>query len=90
MQQDVDKVISKHLGPAGKPIQGKGQISQGTPVGRSARMLHGANQRLCVEFRDLNFRVVNDVRIVVEVPRGMKSVAVSQKNQKKENDKGAI
>jgi len=77
MQQDVDEVISEHLVPAGKPIQSKGQISQGTPVGRSARMLHGANQRLSAEFRDLNFRVVNDVRIVVEVPRGMKGVAVS-------------
>ena len=76
MQQDVDEVISEYLVRTGKPIQSKGQIGQRTPVGRLARTLHGANQRLGVEFRDLNFRIVNDVRIVVEVPRGMKGVAV--------------
>ena len=76
MQEDVDKVISEHFVPTGKPIQGKGQIRQGTPEVRSARTLHGPNQRLGGDFHDLNFRVVNDVRIVVEVPRGMKGIAV--------------
>ena len=83
MQQDVDEVISEYLFPTGIPIQSKGQISQGPPVGRLVRVLHRPSQRLGAECRNLNFRVVDDVRIVVEVPRGMEGVAVGQKNQEK-------